>query len=87
MHGVSWDPISRKLPDVSPLRDPVLVEAFARYEALTVPQLEAAWQEVNRGFRAWVDAPENEGRPFQEAPQYPDRIAIDSLLERRTWWE
>ncbi len=84
---MSWDPISKKLPLNSPLRDPSLVEAFSRYEALTVPELEEAWLRVNDEFRAWVDAPENQGRPFQEAPQYTDRIAIDTLRERRTWWE
>ncbi|MEZ5080955.1 MAG: hypothetical protein R2878_09930 [Thermoleophilia bacterium] len=84
---MSWDPVSRKLPDVSPLRDPALVAAFERYEHLTVGELDAAWERINAEFRIWVDAPENAGRPFQEAPQYPDRIAIDSLLERRTWWE
>lgn len=63
------------------------MEAFARYEALTVTELEDAWMRVNAEFRVWVDAPENAGRPFQEAPQYRDRIAIDTLRERRTWWE
>ncbi|MFN8124753.1 MAG: hypothetical protein U0237_20300 [Thermoleophilia bacterium] len=84
---MSYDPLSQKLPMNSPLRDPALIEAFAKYEHLTVPELEDAWMRVNDEFRAWVDAPENQGRRFQDAPQYNDRIAIDSLRERRTWWE
>ncbi|MFN8110963.1 MAG: hypothetical protein U0Y82_14145 [Thermoleophilia bacterium] len=84
---MSWDPLSQKLPEVSPLRDPRLMAALAEYEALDITGLEDAWMRVNRDFRVWVDAPENAGRPFQEAPQYFDRIAIDTLRERRTWWE
>jgi tRNA nucleotidyltransferase (CCA-adding enzyme) len=49
--------------------------------------LGAAWDAVNRDFRAWVEHPDNAGRPIQESPVYVDRIAIDSLRERRTWWE
>jgi hypothetical protein len=79
--------LSKKLAGVSPLRDPDLIAAFERYERLTIAELDQAWEAVNRDFRAWVEAPENRGRPFQEAPQYKDRLAIDSLRERRTWWE
>jgi hypothetical protein len=79
--------LSKKLADVSPLRDPDLIAAFERHESLTIAELDEAWERVNRDFRAWVEAPENQGRPFQEAPQYRDRLAIDSLRERRTWWE
>jgi len=34
-----------------------------------------------------VRDPANEGRPISDAPDYLDRIALDSLLERRTWAE
>jgi hypothetical protein len=84
---VSWDPLSEKLIENSPLRTPELVEAFARYEHLTISELDVAWDEINIAFRAWVELPENSGRRIQDAPQYWDRIAIDSLRERRTWWE
>ena len=87
IHEVSWDPLSEKLSGNSPLRNPALVGAFSRYEGLTITELDAAWDEVNAAFRGWVEAPENAGRPIQQAPQYWDRIAIDSLRERRTWGE
>lgn len=87
IHGVSWDPLSEKLLENSPLRNPALVAAFSRYEHLTITELDAAWNAVNADFRDWVERPDNLGRPIQEAPQYWDRIAIDSLRERRTWWE
>ncbi len=72
---------------VSPLCNPPMIAAFERYELLGIPELDHAWEEVNVGFRQWVEAPENAGRPIQAAPQYWDRIAIGSLQERRTWWE
>jgi len=84
---VSWDPLSEKLIENSPLRNPQLVDAFSRYEQLTITELDAAWDTVNEAFRDWVERPENAGRSIQQAPQYWDRIAIDSLRERRTWWE
>jgi len=87
IHVVSWDPLSEKLSENSPLRNPALVGAFARYEQLTIAELDAAWDEVNIAFREWVERPANAGKPIQDAPQYWDRIAIDSLRERRTWWE
>ncbi len=79
--------LSERLMAVSPLCNPQMIAAFARYERLGIPELDHAWEEVNVGFRHWVEAPENAGRPIQEAPQYWDRIAIGSLQERRTWWE
>jgi len=87
IHVVSWDPLSEKLIENSPLRNPQLVDAFSRYEQLTITELDAAWDTVNEAFRDWVERPENAGRSIQQAPQYWDRIAIDSLRERRTWWE
>ncbi|HWH14234.1 MAG TPA: hypothetical protein VNT51_05770 [Miltoncostaeaceae bacterium] len=84
---MSWDPVSRKLAAVAPINDERLTAAFARWEGLTITELDDAWDRVQGEFRAWVEAPENAGRPIQEAPCYIDRIAIDSLRERRTWWE
>jgi hypothetical protein len=84
---VAWDPVSRKLAAVAPIADERLTAAFAQYEGLTITELDAAWDAVNRDFRAWVEHPDNAGRPIQESPVYVDRIAIDSLRERRTWWE
>jgi hypothetical protein len=50
-------------------------------------ELQEAFDACEARFRAWVGAPENAGRPIREAPDYLDRIALDSLLERRTWTE
>lgn len=79
--------LSERLMAVSPMRNPAMIGAFARYELLGIPELDAAWDAVNADFRRWVEAPGNTGRPIQEAPQYWDRIAIGTLQERRTWWE
>jgi hypothetical protein len=87
IHMVIWDPLSEKLVENSPLRNPALVAAFSRYEHLTITELDVAWDETNVAFREWIEQPENVGKPIQDAPQYWDRIAIDSLRERRTWWE
>jgi hypothetical protein len=87
IHHVSWDPLSEKLVENSPLRTPELVDAFSRYEGLTITELDSAWDEINAAFRTWVEEPDNLGKPIQEAPQYWDRIAIHRRPHRRTWWE
>jgi hypothetical protein len=84
---VSGDPLSTRLLASSPLRDPIAIAAFERYEDLRISELDSAWEQLNAEFRIWVEAPENVGRPIQDAPQYWDRIAIGSLQERLTWWE
>ena len=59
-----------------------------RFEPVGVEmEVEEGETVLNAAFRRWVEAPENAGRPIQEAPQYWDRIAIGTLQERRTWWE
>lgn len=84
---VAYDPVSRKLAAASPIALPRLTEALARYEGLTLTELQAAMDACEARFREWVARPENAGRPISEAPDYVDRIALDSLLERRTWSE
>ncbi len=84
---MAYDPVSRKLPAVAPIAQPELLEAFARFEHLTLTELQEAFDACEARFKAWVEAPENAGRPIREAPDYLDRIALDSLLERRTWME
>lgn len=84
---MSWDPVSQKLGAVAPIADERLTAAFATYEGLTIAELEAKCLEVEAAFRAWVEHPDNAGKPIQMAPMYVDRIAVDSLRERRTWWE
>jgi hypothetical protein len=83
---VAYDPVSRKLADVAPVA-PELLDAFARFEGLTLTELQSAFEAADLRFRAWVRDPSNAGRPIAEAPDYLDRIALDSLLERRTWAE
>jgi hypothetical protein len=83
---VAYDPVSRKLSAVAPM-SPELVEAFARFERLTLTELQERFDDAQARFRAWVEDPANAGRPISEAPGYLDRIALDSLLERRTWAE
>ena len=83
---MAYDPVSRKLADVAPV-GPELLQAFARFEGLTLTELRTAFEGADLRFRAWVRDPANAGRPIAEAPDYLDRIALDSLLERRTWAE
>jgi hypothetical protein len=83
---VAYDPVSRKLAAVAPMA-PDLVAAFARFEGLTLTELQERFDEAQARFRAWAEDPANAGRPLSEAPDYLDRIALDSLLERRTWAE
>ena len=66
---------------------PELVAAFARFEGLTLAGLQAHFDDAHARFSAWVADPANAGRPITEAPDYLDRIALDSLIERRTWAE
>jgi hypothetical protein len=84
--GVAYDPVSRKLAGVAPVA-PELLRAFERFEGLTLTELQSAFDGADLRFQAWVRDPANAGRPIAEAPDYLDRIALDSLLERRTWAE
>lgn len=83
---MAYDPVSHKLSSVAPVA-PGLVEAFGRFEALTLTELQEAFDATEERFKTWVRDPANEGRPISDAPDYLDRIALDSLLERRTWAE
>lgn len=84
--AVAYDPVSQKLSDVAPVA-PALLEAFSRFERLSLLELREQFEAADGRFRDWVRDPLNEGRPISEAPDYLDRIALDSLLERRTWAE
>jgi hypothetical protein len=83
----SYDPVSRKLVGAAPIADGRLMEAVSRFEALTITELDTAWDDINADLREWVEADTNAGRPVPEFPGYIDRIAIDMLRERRTWME
>lgn len=84
---MTYDPLSDKLARSTQVAMPELLERFKLYEHLTIMELQAAFDANEEAFRAWVRDPVNEGRPISEAPQYIDRIALDSLRERRTWFE
>lgn len=83
---VAYDSVSRKLAGGAPIA-PELLEAFAKYEGLTLLELRAGFEQADRRFQDWTRDPANAGRPISEAPDYLDRIVLDSLLERRTWAE
>jgi hypothetical protein len=84
---MSYDPVSQKLPASAPIAQSELIERFAQYEGLTITELHEAFEQATARFKAWVEDPANAGRPLSDAPDYVDRIAIDSLIERRTWME
>jgi hypothetical protein len=85
--GVSYDPLSDKLREAAPVAMPELLELFASFEGLTLAELQGAFASCEQRFRDWVQDPANAGRPISESPDYLDRIALDSLIERRMWWE
>jgi hypothetical protein len=85
--GVSYDPLSDKLREAAPVAMPELLELLASFEGLTLTELQDAFAACEQRFRDWVQDPANAGRPISESPDYLDRIALDSLIERRMWWE
>jgi hypothetical protein len=85
--GVAYDPLSDKLREAAPVAMPQLLELFASFEGLTLPELQDAFAACEQRFRDWVRDPANVGRPISESPDYLDRIALDSLIERRMWRE
>ncbi len=87
MIAMTYDPLSHKLREAAPIAIPELLELFARFEGLSLTQLQEEFAACEARFRAWVEAPENAGRPITESPDYRDRIALDSLIERRMWAE
>ena len=84
---VSYDPLSRKLREAAPVAMPELLHLLAQFEDMTLVELEKAFAACEQRFRDWVQEPANTGRPISESPDYLDRIALDSLIERRMWWE
>lgn len=84
---MTYDPLSDKLRRSTNVAMPELLERWKVYEHLTLIELQEELDRCEARFREWVLAPENEGKPISEAPDYIDRIALDSLRERRTWWE
>jgi hypothetical protein len=85
--GMSYDPLSNKLREAAPVAMPELLELFASFEGLTLAELQGAFAACEQRFREWVRDPANAGRPISESPDYLDRIALDSLIERRMWRE
>lgn len=83
---MAHDPVSPKLSDIAPV-DPELMAAFERFEHLSYQELNEQFAAHTDRFRRWVEDPANEDRPIAEWPGYLDRIALDALIERRTWME
>lgn len=71
----------------TPVAVPELLDLIARSEGLSLVALQSAFAACETRFRTWVEAPHNAGRPITEAPDYLERIALDSLIERRMWAE
>lgn len=82
---MTYDPLSEKLRQTTQVAMPELFDRWTQYEGMTIAELTSAFEACEERFRAWVLA--NPDRPISESPDYIDRIAIDSLRERRTWWE
>jgi hypothetical protein len=83
---VTDDSVSRRLAEVAPVA-PDLLEAFGRFEHLAYADLVDEFARHTERFKAWVEDPANLDRPISEWPGYLDRIALDALIERRTWME
>jgi hypothetical protein len=84
---VGYDRFSETLRSVTPVALPGFVDAIGRWQDLDVGTLQSELDRVNARFRAWVEDPANAGRPTSESPDYLDRMAIDTILERRFFWE
>lgn len=87
IHHVVFDPLADKMRATAPVAMPELFARWEAFQGLSLTELQGAFDACQARFRAWVEAPENAGRPITEAPDYLDRIALDSLLERRIWSE
>jgi hypothetical protein len=85
--GVTHDSLSEKLAQQAPIALPRLTAVIEQYETLSLAELTRRRSECEEGFRAWARDPGNAGTPISEAPDYLDRIALDSLLERRMFAE
>jgi hypothetical protein len=79
---MSNDSVSGRLAQKAPVALPQLTDLIEKYESLPLADITRRRSEVEEGFRAWARDPANAGRPISEAPDYLDRIALDSLLER-----
>jgi hypothetical protein len=84
---VAYDPLSEKLRGTTPVAIPELLGLFAQFEGMSLTELQETFAACEARFRAWVEAPENAGKPISAAPDYLERIALDSLVERRMWAE
>jgi hypothetical protein len=84
---VSYDPVSETLARQAPVALPELTTVIERYESLALADLQRMREECEERFRSWARDPANAARPLSEAPDYLDRIALDSLLERRMFVE
>jgi len=64
-----------------------ILAAFERFQDLPLAELQRVADEAQAGFRVWAEDSANAGRPFTDCAAYVDRIAAESLLERRMFTE
>ena len=84
---VAHDRLARNLGRSAPIASEQILAAIERLQDLPLTGLQRAADDAQSGFRAWVEDPANAERPFTECPAYVDRIAAESLLERRMFTE
>ncbi len=84
---VAHDDISRRLDDSAPVANQAILQAIERMQDRSLADLQEAADAAQEAFRSWVEDPANSDRPFIECPAYVDRIAAESILERRLFTE
>lgn len=75
--------LSGRLAAVAPL-DPRLRAAIARFEHLSLSDLQGALRRREDGLRVWAGDPANRGRATTASPGHLDRVALGVLIEYRT---
>lgn len=84
---VAHDDVSRRLDDSAPIANRAFLEAIERMQDRSLSDLQEAADAAQAAFRSWVEDPANSDRAFIECPAYVDRIAAESILERRLFTE
>lgn len=84
---MAHDPVAHDVGRSAPMAGDAVLRAVERLEGASLEQLERAAADAQAGFRAWTEDPANAGRPFIDCPPYVDRIAAETLIERRLFTE
>ena len=74
---------SGRLAAVAPL-DPALHAALARFERLSLEDLQRGLREREGRLRVWARDPANRARPSAASPDHLERVALGVLIEHRT---